>query len=157
MTPEKQKQKLVGQTNVAQKIFQFVPVSELWSESQVAQAMTRTTGSRVDPRTFKGCLMTLVDAGLVRATANGTFQRIAVSFAEVTQPKSTKDIPFMTTAKNEKTTISAIDLLAGIAQKLRDVAGDIETAALAIEEGHAKSAEEVAKFKQLQALLKGLA
>lgn len=52
---------------------------------------------------------------------------------------------------------SAIDLLAGIAQKLREVTQELEVAALAIEESNAKNAEDVAKLHQLQALLKGLA
>ena len=52
-----------------------------------------------------------------------------------------------------KTNTSAIDLLAGLAKKLRDVATDIETAALAIEEGQTQNAVEAEKLKQLKALL----
>ena len=105
--------------------------------------------------------MTMVDAGLIRVTASGTFQRVAVSsLTPINQPKKTeKAKPAMTTpaATADRPAASAIDLLAGIAQKLRDVAQDIETAALAIEEGQAKTDQEAAKFKQLQALLKGMA
>lgn len=162
MTPEKQKQKLSGQSGIAQKAFQFVPIGEDWTPIQIAAALHQATGSRIDAHTLRGCLMTMVDAGLVRATASGTFQRAAVSSPNpVSQPKKTeKAKPAMTTpvaATAEKPAASAIDLLAGIAQKLRDLAQDIETAALAIEEGQAKTDQEAAKFKQLQALLKGMA
>lgn len=160
MTPEKQKQKLTGQSGIAQKAFQFVPIGEDWTPIQIAAALHQATGSRIDAHTLRGCLMTMVDAGLVRATASGTFQRAAVSSPNpVNQPKKTeKAKPEMTiSAKTEKPAESALDLLAGIARKLRDVANDIETAALAIEEGKAQTDQEAAKFKQLQALLKGMA
>lgn len=52
---------------------------------------------------------------------------------------------------------SAIDLLASIAQKLREVAGEIDNAALTIEEGQAKNSQEAEKLKQLKALFKELA
>lgn len=52
-----------------------------------------------------------------------------------------------------KAATSAIDLLAGLAQKLRSVANDIDAAALAIEEGQTQNAVEAEKLKQLKALL----
>lgn len=160
MTPEKQKQKLSGQSSIAQKAFQYVPIGEDWTPNQIAGALHQATGSRIDVHILRGCLATMVDAGLVRTTAIGTYQRAAVSTpAPIAQPKKTeKAKPEMTiAAKTEKPAESAIDLLAGIARKLRDVANDIETAALAIEEGKAQTDQEAAKFKQLQALLKGMA
>lgn len=151
MTPEKQRQKLAGQTSIAQKVFQFVPVGEAWTPQQIAQALHRTTGSRIDPQILKGCLMTMVDAGLLKHRHNAEFQRIPATDKEL-QPMSTPKPP-----EAKKEPASAIDLLAGIAKSLRSIAGEIETAALAIEEGQAKSTEEVQKLRQLQALLKGLA
>lgn len=151
MTPEKQRQKLAGQTSIAQKVFQFVPVGEAWTPAQIAQAMHRTTSSRIDPHILKGCLATMADAGLIRSHRNAEFQRIQATDKEP-QPMSTPKPP-----EAKKEPASAIDLLAGIAKSLRNLAGEIETAALAIEEGQAKSAEEVQKLRQLQALLKGLA
>ena len=161
MTPEKQKQKLAGQTSLAQKIFQYVPIHEDWTIAQVAQAMHRAVGARTDPKTLGGCLLTMADAGLVRATNRGTFQRIPVSAPIKTAPTpAIKKEPVMT-EKTTKTTasieVSAIDLLAGITQKLREVTQELEVAALAIEESNAKNAADVAKLHQLQALLKGLA
>lgn len=46
MTPEKQKQKLAGQTAIAQKVFQAVPIAEAWTVAQISQALHRTTGAR---------------------------------------------------------------------------------------------------------------
>lgn len=59
----------------------------------------------------------------------------------------------MTAPAAPKATTSAIDLLAGLAQKLRAVANDIDAAALAIEEGQNQNAVEAEKLKQLKALL----
>lgn len=160
MTPEKQRQKLAGQTTVAQKIFQFVPVGEEWTAAQVSQALSRTTGSRVDPKVLAGCLMTMADAGLVRTTNRGTFQRIAVSVQPAPipcKPKEKDEKTMATTAKTEKAGTSAIDLLAGIAQKLRDCVQELETAALAIEEDKAQVSLQAEKLKQFQALLKEFA
>lgn len=159
MTPDKQKQKLAGHASIAQKIFQHIPVTEEWTAAQIGGAMARATGSRTDPRTLGGCLMTMVDSGLVRATSRGTFQRTPVS-QQIT--KTEKEPAAMTTISKitppaSQPVTSAIDLFAGIASKLRAIAADIEAAALTFEEGQAKTSEEVAKFKQLQALLKGLA
>lgn len=159
MTPEKQKQKLAGQTGIAQKIFQYVPAAEEWTAAQIGQAMMRATGSRVDPKTLGGCLMTMVDSSLVRATNRGTFQRAPVSASSIDNPKKEQS-PMATAVEAtviKTATTSAIDLLAGIAQKLREVTQELEVAALAIEEGNAKNAADVAKLHQLQALLKGLA
>lgn len=155
MTPDKQRQKLASQTNIAQKIFTFVPIQEAWSAGQIAQAMGRATGSKVDTKTVGGCLRCLIDAGLVKTPCVAVFQRVPVTAAAqiiIKKEKATVTAPTTTSAP-----ASAIDLLAGIAKTLRAVASDIETAALAIEEGQAKNAEEVKKLHQLQALLKGLA
>lgn len=152
MTPEKQKQKLAGQTGIAQKIFQHVPVAEEWTAAQIGQAMMRATGSRVDSKTLGGCLMTMVDSSLVRATNRGTFQRVAVS----TPAKpiiATKKESYMTKNSAEPAaTTSAIDLLAGFSQKLRDMAAEVEAAALTIEESQSKTAADVAKLKMLKEL-----
>lgn len=158
MTPEKQKQKLAGQSSIAQKIFEHVPMAEEWTPSQVGQAMTQATGSRIDPKTIKGCLMTLFESGLVRVN-RGLFQRIPVSQPQQTstKEKSAMPTPKDTAPTTKAVAASAIDLLAGIAQKLREVTQELEVAALAIEESNAKNAEDVAKLHQLQALLKGLA
>lgn len=106
--------------------------------------------------------MTMVDSGLVRATNRGTFQRVPISTPALIEPvhiPKTEEID-MTSKANKSaakaTTVSAIDLLAGIAQKLREVTQELELAAMAIEEGNAKNADDVAKLHQLQALLKGL-
>ncbi len=157
MTPEKQKQKLSGQTTIAQKRFQFVPIAEEWGAAQIGQTMTRACGSQTDPRTLLGCLGQLTESGLIRATRRGMFQRAPISQPSAPQPqKQEKEIKVMTAPAAPKATTSAIDLLAGLAQKLRAVANDIDAAALAIEEGQAKNSQEAKELAQMKAQLKAL-
>lgn len=153
MTPDKQQQKLAGQTTIAQKVFQFTPVEEPWTPLQVASALSRATGSRIDMHILKGCLAALTDSGLARMTGNGLYQRVPVSRPSTTTPK---EQPTMITTE-PSAPVSAIDLLDGIAKRMRALATDIEAAALSIEEERAKDAVVIQKAQQLQALLKGFA
>jgi len=155
VTPEKQRQKLAGQTSLAQKVYQYVPIQEPWTAADIARAMVRASGSQMDGRTLLGCLGCLKDSGLVREVSSSRFQRTAVS-QPTEKPKEVMPAPQKPEVK-PAAPASAIDLLAGIAKSMRALAGEIETAALAIEEGQAKAGEEVQKLRQLQALLKGLA
>lgn len=155
VTPEKQQQKLAGQSSVARKVFEHVPISEEWASVQVARELNRATGSVMDMRVLTGCLMTLKDAGLVRVSASGCFRREPVALPV---PSTIKPAPMKqpNPAAQSSREVSAIDLLAGIAKSLRAVAAEIETAAIAIEESRAKDEGELQKLRQLQALLKGL-
>lgn len=155
MTPEKQRQKLAGQSGIAQKVFEAVPIQEAWPPNQIGQAIARVCGSQLDGHTILGCLGRLKDAGLVREVEPQRFRRTAVSPVSI-KPKEAMPAP-QKPAPQPAAPTSAIDLLAGIAKSMRALAGEIETAALAIEEGQAKADEDVQKLRQLQALLKGLA
>jgi len=164
VTPEKQKQKLAGQSSIAQKVFQFVPINELWTPLQIAQALHRDTRSNVDMHVLRGCLNCLVDAGIVKTNNSGTYRRVTVSAqpaagaTESAKPKesSVSVEPKTTIVKNDKPA-SAIDLLSGIAKKMRAMADEIENAALTIEEERAKDAETVNTARQFREFLKGLA
>lgn len=157
MTPEKQKQKLSGQTTIAQKVFQAVPVAEAWTAAQISTALNRATGSRMDQHTLQGCLRALAEAGLVRATEHGVlYQRTPVSAAPATSPK-TKEVtvtqPSPPATTQPAAPASAIDLLGSLSQKMRALADEVDAAALALEEEQSRSTEGAAKLKQLKALL----
>lgn len=146
------------------KVYDAVPISEPWSTSYILSEIQRKSSYTSNARVLTGSLNTLKASGLVREVSPGLFVRTAIKTAvaqaeestETTEEEKEETMPQQKTV-GQKEQASAIDLLAGIAKSLRTLAGDIETAALAIEEGHAKSTEEVQKLRQLQALLKGLA
>ena len=161
MTPDKQKQKLAGQTAIAQKVFQSVPITEAWTVAQISQAMHRATGSRLERLTLQGCLRALADSGLIRSTEHGSLhQRVAVSSAPSTPPKtkeSTVTQPAVTATPQQAAPASAIDVLGCLAQKMRALADEVDAAALALEEEQSRTTGEAAKLKQLKALLKEIA
>lgn len=146
------------------KVYDAVPISEPWSTSYILSEIQRKSSYTSNARVLTGSLNTLKASGLVREISPGLFVRVAIKPAasktedntEITEEEKDQQMPQQKTAE-KKEPASAIDLLAGIAKSLRTLAGDIETAALAIEEGQSKSTEEVQKLRQLQALLKGLA
>lgn len=161
MTPDKQKQKLAGQTAIAQKVFQAVPITEAWTVAQISTALYRATGARLEKHTLQGCLRALADSDLVRSTEHGMLhQRTPVSAAQATPPKA-KELTMTQTSKpatpQQTAPASAIDVLGILSQKMRALADEVDAAALALEEVQSRSTEEAAKLKQLKALLKEIA
>lgn len=67
-----------GQTGIAKKVYECVPISEPWRSFQVLTALRNMTGSTPDVRIVQGCLRDLVDSGLIRRTGTDHYQRIQV-------------------------------------------------------------------------------
>lgn len=162
LSPTRYEERLRNLTPTARKVFDAVPISEPWSSTYIQSEMSRLGTRPGGTDILMGCLNSLKQAGLVEEPERGQFIRARVRPAKTEkdpQPAAEK-APMPTPQKPEAkpaAPTSAIDLLAGIAKSMRALAGEIETAALAIEEGQAKAGEEVQKLRQLQALLKGLA
>lgn len=174
MTPAKQRAAMQGQSGIALKVYEAVPIQEIWNLARIVTTLTHQTASRVDPHVVRGCLGKLVAGGLVRETVEG-FQRIKVREQTPPQPPEPRQRPPLALANPEIHTMPdpapprspdspALDILASIAQRLREqsaalaqTAADLETAALRIEESNTQNAANLATLKQLQTLLKGLA
>lgn len=165
MKSTKYDQLIQGQTGIAKKVYECVPIQEAWTAQEIAQYMKTRTGSSIDMRVIQGCLTGLVDAGLIRADGRNNYKRIQVE-------EATKEVLTMKAAQPKKTEVkpapvAVIDLLGGIASevlviaadlsaKLKRVAKSIEDAALSVESERENSHESVEKLRQLQALLKSL-
>jgi hypothetical protein len=163
MTPRQQKAALDGQSSIARKVFEIVPIQEAWSPHVMISTLHDITRSSIDMHTFKGCLGALREAGLVRETSKGFYQRIAVHEKDEsmratpeTSPAPAPQKPALALPK------SPIDVLGGIAQRLtivrnslNEIISDIETAALATEETLSEHRESADKLRQLQHILKG--
>jgi hypothetical protein len=154
VTPEKQRQKLAGQSAIAQKVFQSVPVADAWSHHQIAAEMRRSVGSAMDIRTLLGCLNTLVDAGLVRRQFGATFIRAAVSAAAEEKQKEIKPMAGKKEPAAAPVLSSALDVLGNLSQRLRDLAQELDAAALVIAEGQQADAQLAERYKQIQSLLR---
>lgn len=174
--PVKIEAMLQGQTGIARKIYEFVPIAEEWAEYQIASEMARVTGSKVDLKVFRGCLRDLADSGLIRRR-NDQFRRAAApdktqqKEAEMPAAKAVTTLqrkPSPTAAsKPEQAAPSPIEILGDIAgsivalgksmaEQLHQLASRVEEAALQIEQGQEANAANLQKIKQLKSLLRSL-
>lgn len=160
---------LAGQTALARRVYSAVPVGQQWRVNQISDA---TPNSSADLRVIRGCLQDLVDVGLVRESPPGVFQRIETRPPKqpTTPTKETSTVsqlPTRAVAPNKATEASPLDLLGELSgeivtlagefqSRFQRLAGKVDEAALAIEAERERSAESVAKLKQLQQLLKSL-
>lgn len=154
MNQLQQQQKLAGQTTLANKVFQCVPISEPWGISQISGEFGRTLGRVAEHTTLRGCLTSLAEAGLIKSSQKNTlFQRVPV---KAEKPTIIKKEEVMTTPANkpQASTESVLDLFGDIAKKIRSIADDIDAAALKIEEASQSNAQKLAMLDQLKVLLK---
>lgn len=172
MTPAKQETLLQGQSSIARKIYECVPIQEAWPTHQIAQALKTTTGATADMRRLQACLSDLADAGLIREPQRRSFQRVEVKDKPKTpELKMTASQPLTaSTAAPVAPKASALDRIAGLAGELSDIADhlrqrllrvtkiakELEDVALAVEQERESSNESLAKLSQLKDLLKGL-
>jgi len=160
-----------GMNSTAVKVYEAVPIAGQWSLNQVTAEMRRA-GINVDPRAVFGCLGALVRAGLVVESEAGRFQREAVK-APLTKPIKSKDEPMTTNSSqqakksvnaNVMSKLDTMDILgvlatraANISSMVKELSSDISDAAIEIQSRIETSEADLVKFKQLQALLKGIA
>lgn len=164
MTPAKQEILMQGQTGVAKKVYECVPINEPWTSFQVMTAMRNLTGSTPDNRIVSGCLVSLVDSGLVKKSGRDQFQRIAVDAKQKNQESSMAKAELKLEVVSEKkavgTPLEMLSDLAGeivaMANNLQRLAARVEDVALAVEQEREGNAAAVGKLKQLQDLLKGI-
>lgn len=148
-----------GLTAIAKKVFSVVPIAEAWPAHQIIGELKRMTDSAADPRIVSGCLNTLINQGLVTEPKPNTFRRVAVKESKLTEliakKPNHKEVSPVATQKQQQS-VSAIEKLAGIASRLKQVASDIESAAIEIDEQLKNDKQDTEKLKQLQSLLRSL-
>lgn len=165
MTPSRQRQLLAGQTALARKVYDAIPIAEAWSVSQIICELARV-GVRHDKRVLEGCLSCLAGSGLV-TKGGGTYRRVSVNERvpaptvpeeeEVTMPAAASSMPPSKQPANAITHLSNLASRATeLATQLRDLADDIEAAAIEVDEQFKMNGEDLQKLKQLQGLLKSL-
>ncbi|MDF3932132.1 hypothetical protein [Pseudomonas citronellolis] len=164
MTPAKHVSLMHGQTGIAKKVYECVPITEGWSSFQVMAAMRNLTGSTPDPRIVSGCLTSLADAGLIKKTGRDTYQRLPVEQKQKTQEKLMA-APAKKTEQHVETKAGATPLemlgelaseIVGMADHLKRLAARVEDAALAVEQQREATAKSMEGYRQLKALLKSL-
>lgn len=153
------KSKIDGQSAIAKKIFEIVPIQGPQNAQWIASALRGATHRPADLNILKGCLNTLKEAGLIREPKPGYFQRDPKPVAEqkeATQEFTVADdvLPASLTLL-ERIAMQAARLRAG-GLVLLDVADELETIAIEVEEQKKGDSEAAEKLRTLQSVLKGL-
>lgn len=130
-----------NQTSIAKKVLAAVPICESWPATHILSEMGRS-GIRTDLRTVTGCLDSLRDDGLIKETARGFFKRAPQKEAPV--------------VKEQKAKPDLLSRLSNITKLQRNLADELDTLALEIDEALAGSSEELNKLRQLKELLGAL-
>lgn len=184
MKLRKEQVRVNGLTGVIRKVYDAVPMQTPWNAHEIGQELFRTGKSGVDAHTLKGCLNSLSKYGMVREPTRGYFMRLppskpveeptdldsllddlfpdqepaATQEKEVAAPTQQEPTTMQTT--KQETPIEKIGRLASTVQAmqstLKQLASDIDTVAIEVEEMFSSRDAETAKLRQLQALLKSL-
>ncbi|WP_236225361.1 hypothetical protein [Pseudomonas pseudonitroreducens] len=153
-----------GQTGIAKKVFECVPIAEAWSSFQVMTALRNITGSTPDARIVSGCLTSLADAGLIKKTGRDAYQRIPVEQKQKTKEPQMAAAATKTEPQVEaKTVASPLEMLGELASEiaaagdgLKRLAKRAEDVALMVEQDREANAKSLDGYRQLKSLLKSL-
>ena len=167
MNDSRQQQMLAGQTSLARKVFEVVPIQEAWSAVDIHGALRASNSSSAQYRPVRACLGELKDQGLIRETASGVFQRSPITTKPKSEPVMSQPAT-RTVVALKKPDVTALDALASLSSeviglsdeiglRMKKLAARIEEVALSVEVERDGNAEALGKLKQLQALLKGIA
>ncbi len=145
-----------GLTGIARKVFEVVPMQEMWPISQIVSEMARIHQSRPDARVVHGCLDSLIGSGLVRMS-QGRYCR-TVSFEQQEEPIMANSPPPARVLAEDP--ISKLGRLAEsmreLAQQATATADAIDAAAIEVDEAIRNAQKGDAQLNQLRALLKNL-
>lgn len=154
-----------GQSSIAKKVYEAIPIAESWSVRNVMAELARQ-GTNQDQRTVMGCIDGLKRAGLVNELVRGEFRRegIKAEPAKTITMKAVKaeiPVPQIVVPMDIVAPMDILGSLAARAVALGDMAkqlaDDIGDAAIEIQQQIETSDADTKKFRQLQALLKGIA
>ncbi|MCU7645629.1 hypothetical protein [Pseudomonas piscis] len=166
MNEARQQQMLAGQTALARKVFQVVPIQSHWAALEIHRALQASRASSAQFPTVRACLSELKEQGLIREPVNGHFQRTATT----PKPRKEQVMPKQATqavVSIKKPEAGALDVLASLSgevvvladefgKRMKALSTRIEEVALSVEAEREANAEAVSKLKQLQDLLKGI-
>ena len=148
-----------GISEQAKKVYDCVPIADAWKPAQIMTDLHRKNISMNDYRVVMGCINTMIDAGLIVEGPKGHFKREGI------KPKQADEIDLHSRVKTNKEASMTkptpakpgpLDLLGDFASRLRALANDAESIALAIASQTETNDAETAKLRQLQALLKSI-
>lgn len=167
-----------GLNEMAKKVYSAVPAKEPWLTGQIYAELARMRLSHADYKTVSGCLNTLVQTGLVKEPSRGRFIREPVKEKEpptskppeTVMPKQPPNPAEPPKQSGDLTDDEPLEKLAALSANLAEIAsslaqlhgaikklsGNLDTAALEIQELFAKRGEDTAKLREFFSTLKSL-
>ena len=176
LSPSKYRQILRALSGQQAKVFDCIPIEEVWNFKQINAEVTRR-GMSIRWDQFQGCVNALKESGLVKEVAPGMFRREPVRRIEpekaqpsTTESSSMSQNPSPIITKPAASSSSPTDRLGNIAARVRTmsdvaiqlhheavkVADEIDNVAIDLEEGTEENAKALQKLRTLQEALKGL-
>jgi hypothetical protein len=157
-----------GQSSIAKKVYDAVPIVESWTAKKILSELSRQ-GITQDPRTITGCLDTLKRSGLIHEFMKGEFRREVIkelsAKAEVPAEKEPAPAskPIVVAPPPVEPEISAMDILGALAARAAhlssmasDLSSDISDAAVEIQQRIETIDADTQKLRQLQSILKSI-
>lgn len=144
---------LSGQTALAKRVFEAVPMQAFWSVQEISTEMTRLGGHNLSKGEITGCLRCLVDAGLINETASLTFRSNVKPPKPVLKEVAPVTAPAMKAAKPK---LTLMEQLFDVATSLRTAAEQIDALALEVDSTIVEAGKGDERFRQMQATLRGL-
>lgn len=154
MTTAKQQMLINNMQTVLRKVFDCVPIQEIWSATQIMNEITRKKQS-IGTTAIMGCLNSLKHSKLIMEPSPGHFKRVECKLVSV-KTKTSKPTIKLVKHKEEKFMSNPVDKLHIILAKLDDTRSELETTILEVEEYVEKYDTKLDKLTQLQNLLKGI-
>lgn len=156
-------QLLQGQSNLAKKVYEIVPIQEAWTCNYIVSEMNKVHGTNGNVAAIRACLGDLEDQGLI-TQSTGKFQRVAVKAPKVNAMSGVAALVKSAVPAEKESNMSLLaDLAAEMdalteytTTRMRDISKRIEDVAIAVELEKKASSGASEKLKQLQTLLKGL-
>jgi hypothetical protein len=159
----RQQQLLAGQSSIAKKVFDFVPIQDSWSTHDIHNASLAANATGVSSYAVRRALGELKDAGLIREPIGGKFQRDAATPKPIKEPLMTQVAkPTVVAIKKPEGALDVLAALSGevvsmseeFSGRMKVMAARIEEVALSVEAEREGNAETIAKAKRLQEMMK---
>lgn len=176
MNQDRTERLLQGQTEIARKVFEVVPIGQAWTPLQIKTELERLGLSTATLHVVRGCLRELCSSNLIGEPTREMYRRRAVRNKPAVKPVETPTVPASSTqatpkpATTEAAKSGALDIIASLsselsgiaselnarAKRLELIAEELEDVALTVLQEQEASKESLRRFDDLKRLMRDL-
>lgn len=151
---------------LSKKVYEAVPMAEAWPISRIVTELGRK-GSVPEFRVVNGAVSGLVDRGLVVEVSRGQFRRAPVrekaiqTIVDSTPIEAkTREVVEVKQIEHKGTPFDRLGVLSArfveLSSEMKSISEEIGNIAIEFQQSVEDNSQDIAKLRQLQALLKGL-